>query len=60
MTNYTEYKQLNGHSDIITSIDFSENYLASSSHDKTIIIWNLKKFEKDKIMYGHSSYVNSV
>ncbi|TYJ40669.1 hypothetical protein E1A91_A04G157600v1 [Gossypium mustelinum] len=49
-------KQLNGHSKDVTDFDFSSNnqYIASSSKDKTVRVWELSKGLCIRIIYGVS------
>jgi WD40 repeat protein/energy-coupling factor transporter ATP-binding protein EcfA2 len=56
-----EFNQLEGHGEEINSISFSKDgkYLASSSDDRSIILWDLKN-NKSKIFRGHSNRINSV
>ena len=53
---------LEGHSSIVYSVSWSPDgkYLASSSYDKTLIIWDAKSGERLKTLEGHSSIVYSV
>ncbi|CAN0910517.1 WD repeat-containing protein 13 [Linum grandiflorum] len=47
-------KQLNGHSKDVTDFDFSSNnqYIASSSMDKTVRVWELSKGTCIRVIYG--------
>ncbi|CAI0377606.1 unnamed protein product [Linum tenue] len=49
-------KQLNGHSKDVTDFDFSSNnqYIASSSMDKTVRVWELSKGTCIRVIYGVS------
>ena len=51
--------RLQGHSESITSISFSPNeeYLASGSWDRTIIIWSISSGNRIKTLTGHLSDV---
>lgn len=46
-------KKLEGHKQSVSSIYYTKNILLSSSRDKTIIVWNLEKFLKEKIISYH-------
>ncbi|XP_057454703.1 uncharacterized protein LOC130746172 [Lotus japonicus] len=50
-------KQLNGHSKDVTDFDFSSNnqYIASSSLDKTVRVWEIYKGICIRVIYGVSS-----
>ncbi|XVE93699.1 hypothetical protein REPUB_Repub01dG0216700 [Reevesia pubescens] len=50
-------KQLKGHSKDVTDFDFSSNnqYIASSSMDKTVRVWELSKGLCIRVIYGVSS-----
>ncbi|KAJ4962580.1 hypothetical protein NE237_022519 [Protea cynaroides] len=50
-------KQLRGHSKEVTDFDFSSNnqYIASSSMDKTVRIWEISKGHCIRVIYGISS-----
>ncbi|XP_044487861.1 WD repeat-containing protein 13 [Mangifera indica] len=50
-------KQLNGHSKDVTDFDFTSNnqYIASSSLDKTVRVWELSKGICIRVIYGVSS-----
>ncbi|KAK9177145.1 hypothetical protein WN944_029164 [Citrus x changshan-huyou] len=50
-------KLLNGHSKDVTDFDFSSNnqYIASSSMDKTVRVWELAKGDCIRVIYGVSS-----
>ncbi|KDO49479.1 hypothetical protein CISIN_1g0108712mg, partial [Citrus sinensis] len=50
-------KLLNGHSKDVTDFDFSSNnqYIASSSMDKTVRVWELTKGDCIRVIYGVSS-----
>ncbi|XP_043709473.1 WD repeat-containing protein 13 [Telopea speciosissima] len=50
-------KQLRGHSKDVTDFDFSSNnqYIASSSMDKTVRIWEISKGHCIRVIYGVSS-----
>ncbi|CAN1255833.1 WD repeat-containing protein 13 [Linum perenne] len=47
-------KQLNGHSKDVTDFDFASNnqYIASSSMDKTVRVWELSKGTCIRVIYG--------
>ncbi|XP_020274565.1 WD repeat-containing protein 13 isoform X2 [Asparagus officinalis] len=50
-------QQLRGHSKSITDFDFSSNnqYIASSSMDKTVRVWEISKGHCIRVIYGTSS-----
>ncbi|KAG4969096.1 hypothetical protein JHK87_034747 [Glycine soja] len=50
-------KQLNGHSKDVTDFDFTSNnqYIASSSLDKTVRVWEIAKGICIRVIYGVSS-----
>ncbi|RDX93996.1 WD repeat-containing protein 13, partial [Mucuna pruriens] len=50
-------KQLNGHSKDVTDFDFTSNnqYIASSSLDKTVRVWEIEKGICIRVIYGVSS-----
>ncbi|XP_004510993.1 uncharacterized protein [Cicer arietinum] len=50
-------KQLNGHSKDVTDFDFTTNnqYIASSSLDKTVRVWEITKGVCIRVIYGVSS-----
>ncbi|GAV72121.1 WD40 domain-containing protein [Cephalotus follicularis] len=50
-------KQLSGHSKDVTDFDFSSNnqYIASSSVDKTVRVWDISKGLCIRVIYGVSS-----
>lgn len=50
-------QQLKGHSKAITDFDFSSNnqYIASSSMDKTVRVWEISKGHCIRVIYGTSS-----
>ncbi|KAK6946295.1 WD40 repeat [Dillenia turbinata] len=50
-------KELKGHSKDVTDFDFSSNnqYIASSSMDKTVRVWEISKGHCIRIIYGVSS-----
>ncbi|XP_020087173.1 WD repeat-containing protein 13 [Ananas comosus] len=50
-------QQLRGHSKAITDFDFSSNnqYIASSSMDKTVRVWEISKGHCIRVVYGVSS-----
>lgn len=58
--------ELNGHTEEITSLDFSSNseMLASGSRDKTIRLWKQNpstyEFEPAQVLEGHTEAVNTV
>jgi WD40 repeat protein/energy-coupling factor transporter ATP-binding protein EcfA2 len=56
-----EFNRLEGHGAEINSISFSKNgkYIASSSDDNSIIVWDLKN-SKSTVFRGHFNRVNSV
>ncbi|CAL9067208.1 uncharacterized protein LOC103975275 [Musa acuminata AAA Group] len=51
------FQQLRGHSKAITDFDFSSNnqYIASSSMDKTVRVWEISKGHCIRVIYGVSS-----
>ncbi|WOK97129.1 WD repeat-containing protein 13 [Canna indica] len=51
------FQELKGHSKAITDFDFSSNnqYLASSSMDKTVRVWEISKGHCMRVIYGVSS-----
>ncbi|MFN6525412.1 NACHT and WD repeat domain-containing protein [Nostoc sp. ChiSLP03a] len=51
-----------GHKQNVTSVTFSPdgNYIASSSEDKTVRLWNLDGYPVGKPFRGHDDYVNAV
>jgi WD40 repeat protein len=53
---------LSGHTSRITTAKFSPdgNYLASSSNDHTVRIWDVETWECIKILEGHTNLVNFV
>ena len=53
---------IEGHDDLITSATFSPdgNAIATSSHDKTVRLWNIDNGEMVHIYRGHSSTVSDV
>ncbi|KAI4375693.1 hypothetical protein MLD38_013533 [Melastoma candidum] len=50
-------KQLSGHSNEVTDFDFSSNnhYIASTSTDKTVRVWEISKGTCIRVIYGVSS-----
>ncbi|KAL0903592.1 hypothetical protein M5K25_027982 [Dendrobium thyrsiflorum] len=50
-------QHLKGHSKAITDFDFSSNnqYIASSSVDKTVLVWEISKGHCIRVIYGTSS-----
>ncbi|XP_010933087.1 uncharacterized protein [Elaeis guineensis] len=53
-------QQLRGHSKAITDFDFSSNnqYIASSSMDKTVRVWEISKGHCIRVIYGVSSQLS--
>jgi WD40 repeat protein len=51
-----------GHKSIVTSVAFSPNgrYIASSSEDDTVRLWDVEGNPVSKPLWGHTDYVNSV
>jgi len=60
--NASEEKTLRCHTGIIVSIAFSPDgkYLASASHDKTAILWDVKEGKKWKTLKGHTQGVECI
>jgi WD40 repeat protein len=55
LDNYECISILNGHSDIVSSLEYiSDNRLASASEDKTIKIWNLNDNSLINTLEGHT------
>ena len=52
--------RLEGHEDYITSVTILDNYLISTSADKTIRKWLLSACECLIVFYGHESTVNRI
>ena len=54
-------KTLSGHSAGINSlVEINNDYLASGSDDKTIIIWDLKNYSKKQTLIGHTARISSL
>lgn len=53
---------LTGHKQNVTSVTFSPNgnYIASSSEDKTVRLWDLDGYPVGKPFRGHEDYVNAI
>ncbi len=52
---------LNGHSSSVLSIEMlSEQFMASGSSDKRVIIWNLSTYSIKYTLTGHPNWVNSI
>ena len=53
---------LQGHTRKVTSIAITSNdkYIASSSWDKTVRIWNFEDRRQEAVLQGHSSSVTSI
>ncbi|WP_084227206.1 AAA family ATPase [Nostoc sp. KVJ20] len=53
---------LTGHKQNVTSVTFSPdgNYIASSSEDKTVRLWDLDGYPVGKPFRGHEDYVNTI
>ena len=50
-----------GHTGLINSlVQISNDYFASGSDDKTIIIWDLKNYSKKHTLLGHAARVSSI
>jgi WD40 repeat protein/tRNA A-37 threonylcarbamoyl transferase component Bud32 len=51
-----------GHSNQITAVAWSPDgkYIASASHDKTVLIWNATNGQQFQIYQGHSAQVNTL
>ncbi|KFM71634.1 p21-activated protein kinase-interacting protein 1-like protein, partial [Stegodyphus mimosarum] len=48
------------HNGTVTSLEFYDSYLISSSEDKTICIWSTKNWQCIKTLSGHKYAVNSI
>ena len=54
-------KTLNGHSDFVFSVEvLNEQYIASGSKDKKVIIWDLRTYFIKFTLIGHSSFLTCV
>ncbi|XP_078493977.1 LOW QUALITY PROTEIN: uncharacterized protein LOC100179169 [Ciona intestinalis] len=51
---------LEGHHDIITSVDCDGNWLVSGSQDTSVKVWDLNSMEEVRNMTGHSGCVTCV
>ena len=51
--------ELNGHLSMITCVTFGYNYIATTSFDHTVILWDSKKYLPLMSFQGHSSAVVS-
>ena len=56
------WRTFKGYTDDVTSVSFSPDghYLASSSYDKSIRVWDLRSQNKPRLLKGHTHYVTSV
>lgn len=48
MNQQLDFQGANGHSDIVTSLSYNNNRLASHSHDNTVRVWDTKPFMADE------------
>jgi serine/threonine protein kinase len=57
-----EIFELEGHSDVVSSVDISSDgtKIISGSYDKTIRVWSSKTYEGLGILEGHKGWVRSV
>lgn len=55
-----EINLLEGHEDIVTSLDWNENGLLSGSFDKTMILWDLTSGEVQERFEGHVGLILDV
>uniref|UniRef100_F6YUP9 Mitochondrial division protein 1 n=1 Tax=Ciona intestinalis TaxID=7719 RepID=F6YUP9_CIOIN len=53
-------KELEGHHDIITSVDCDGNWLVSGSQDTSVKVWDLNSMDEVRNMTGHSGCVTCV
>ena len=52
--------QQEGHSDIVSSVSISGDYIVSGSSDKTVKLWSIKEKKLIHTFEGHSDIVSSV
>ncbi|XP_064611790.1 WD repeat-containing protein wdr-5.1-like [Liolophura sinensis] len=51
---------LEGHSDLVTSVDTDGNTVVSSSRDTTVKVWDVKSGQEKRNLGGHTNTVTSV
>lgn len=49
-----------GHTQNVTSLDLGDNYLYTSSTDKTVRVWNYENGKCERTLVGHTDWVFSV
>ncbi|ESO99514.1 hypothetical protein LOTGIDRAFT_231111 [Lottia gigantea] len=53
-------EELNGHNDIVTSLDISDDYLVTASRDTTVKVWNIETGMFIRSLGGHTETITTV